>query len=364
MDNTNTKSEVMKPVLLKAGIPLAITVAGFLIAKLTNRTIPTSKSSSGIETDHATSSKVDSQENQEDEGTSCSDLFEEDIEQCSIDTPFQNPDAKLDKYEIQNSRSELQEKMESETKDLVLGLHKKLSLEIDRVELLEREFSTLAAERERLEKVGVECLKIVKLLANSRSENGLLRKRVKKLLKRIKHQSRVIQEQILEIEEKESEISRNHEELESGSELFRNMKVELEQMKMDIAQSQTEKSELFNQIEVANKTISAKVEEEEAIKADYARVVSQMEHSEKERVMGAKELIYLRWCNACLRHELMRRHEEHQEREGHDQTLRFGEISDSRSDDEIDYSRLGDAVRPHSKRGKIIQKLKKWMDGH
>lgn len=39
---------------------------------------------------------------------------------------------------------------------------------------------------------------------------------------------------------------------------------------------------------------------------DYTGLEKELENLKKDRAAEIKELIYLRWSNACLRHELMR----------------------------------------------------------
>ena len=47
-------------------------------------------------------------------------------------------------------------------------------------------------------------------------------------------------------------------------------------------------------------------EEEEITIEDYNQLANEYEQVQKERAAEHKELIYLRWCNECLRYELKR----------------------------------------------------------
>lgn len=48
---------------------------------------------------------------------------------------------------------------------------------------------------------------------------------------------------------------------------------------------------------------------------DFNKVVKELEKIRKEQAEEAKEIAFLKWSNACMRHELMRQHE--QQREEH-----------------------------------------------
>lgn len=109
---------------------------------------------------------------------------------------------------------------------------------------------------------------------------------------------------------------------------------------------------------------------------DYGQVATKLEQLEKEHALKIKELVYLRWSNACLRHELTKKNQEQQEhlQQKENQTeLNFGEVSDFGSDNENDHSSLhhGDSCllfpkmghsRDLPKRQKFIEKFKRWVE--
>lgn len=111
---------------------------------------------------------------------------------------------------------------------------------------------------------------------------------------------------------------------------------------------------------------------------DYKELVNELEQLQKDKARENKELIYLRWCNACLRHELMRRNQEQMEQRKN-QELNLGEENKEIVEefvpkvDELIIKRsssighnepcLNSPINDHSKRRKLIQKFKKWVEG-
>lgn len=111
---------------------------------------------------------------------------------------------------------------------------------------------------------------------------------------------------------------------------------------------------------------------------DYKELVNELEQLQKDKASEDKELIYLRWCNACLRHELMRRNQEQMEQRKN-QELNLGEENREIVEEFVpqvhdliikrsssvghNESCLNSPINDHSKRRKLIQKFKKWVEG-
>lgn len=119
------------------------------------------------------------------------------------------------------------------------------------------------------------------------------------------------------------------------------------------------------------------IEAGDVSREEYKQVVDELEQMKKDRADEAKELIYLRWTNACLRHDLMRPHEQQ-----HDQDKSHSELEFERNDVVIHYDsehELHNSVLEHhsdpsfdehhnsdsgcSKRKKLVERLKRWVEG-
>lgn len=374
----------MKPVLVKAGIPVAITVIGIVFAKIAGRKYLVSKAPSLSEIQEK-SVQADSKE-----------MYRDDDEQSfhSLDSaslPCVESDHAFTEACYENSIEFLHTQEEisglrSQIKDLnmrflryqnlkeeemvLMELQNKLLLEIMRVEFFTREISLLEAEIHRFEHMVIECLKIMGLLEFLRSENALLHKRAKKILRRNKEQYHVLKKQNLQIVAKETEISRSRKELEMKDIWIKNMADEIRELKIASERLQGERIDLLSKL--AEKSTASKIEGEETTLENYNQLANEVEQLHKDRATETKELIYLRWCNACLRHELTRRNIEQDEvKEENDHHV--DEIAEYRSDHELtSSSRLGHGdsclgftrgSHAQSKRRKLIAKLKRWVEG-
>ena len=124
------------------------------------------------------------------------------------------------------------------------------------------------------------------------------------------------------------------------------------------------------------------IEATEITVEDYNQLVCELKQLQNDRSTEVQELIYLRWCNACLRHELTRMNQEHQEQlEERKNQLKLNfsgsrEIEDFEFDHESDGtisghdepcfdSKIGHHTHAHSKRRnlKLIEKFKRWVEG-
>lgn len=110
-----------------------------------------------------------------------------------------------------------------------------------------------------------------------------------------------------------------------------------------------------------------------------AELTKQIEMYRNDRRADIEELIYLRWINACLKHELKKKHmpkekssrAKHENREkaiaerGADETRCSGYDSDSSSTaatEMIDSSGEMDSKRAKTSKPKLIHKIKKWVN--
>lgn len=248
MESSRTKLEIFKPVFLKAGIPLAVSVAGFIFARIQTRKIPVSEASLS-----------ETQSNEE--------RF------CSLDSTVSLPcleENKIDE-EMVSLRNRIQDLQERELKiekhflryhnmkerELeLMEFRNNLVLEMARIEFLGREISSIEEENKRFDEMVAEYLQVLEELEISRCENGLLRRKAKKFVKRAKEGDGVIWKQSLQIE---AEISRNHKELERKASTIKGLEGDIMELQTGVGKLQEEKNELVNKLEMAEKSALLKV---------------------------------------------------------------------------------------------------------
>ncbi|KAJ9184387.1 hypothetical protein P3X46_004118 [Hevea brasiliensis] len=396
MESSKSKTQVIKPLFLKAGIPLALSVAGFIYAKIISRRNIISDNSSSLETKVGKGSleTIDSHEvflnnsvkNDEEHMIISSQVL------SSIESSDFTHDESSFEGELLGLRSRIEELQKrvlaletqflqyhamKEEESLLMEIKNKLVLEAAHVEFLDKEISSMEAEKERFENLVVEYLRVLEQLEFAKLENGLLRRKVRRISRKMKEQSRVVTEKNLKIETAEAEILRCYDALETRSSVIKKMEDEVRELQTIVNQLQEEKNELLIKLnpEENSASLASKIDAEVVTMEDYNQLVHELEQLRKDRATEIAELTYLRWTNACLRHELMRIHEQEQEIEQKKEHLDAdGEIRDcglvqqpDRSVLNINEPCIGVASSSPdqgcSKRKKLLHKLKKWVEG-
>lgn len=352
MESNQSRGDLIKSILIMAGIPLAFSVTCSLISRIGNR---------------------------------------KNCEDCKDNTHDESDNLKEQMFALRNKIEELQElEREIEFKffrfiDLkdqeyaLLEVQNSLVMEKERSDFMEREVSSIEVENKKFDEVVIEYLKALEELESSRLENGLLKRRVQKLLKKTRESSRFIRKMHLKIEAREDEIMRSKAELKRKDNEIGGFEREVEEMRTMISQLRDEKNELFEKLETSEKEVALKAEAERILIENYNRVANELESLKKDRAAELKELIYLRWCHACLRHELARRNELEKEKKSNDEETNhelgleefrgneapeehIGHESDNDSVEHHDEPFFGTDQR-HRKRRWLARKFKKWVEG-
>ncbi|KAK1421067.1 hypothetical protein QVD17_23150 [Tagetes erecta] len=255
-----------------------------------------------------------------------------------------------------------------------------LRMEKERAEFSQREVASMEEEKRKFDEMVVEYLKALKEVECSRVENNVLRRREKKLLRKMKQSLRLIVKQKLKIEAQEADMSSRQVELERKEIVIGGFEREVDEMRTVIDRLENEKNEVMKTLEITNNTVASKAEAERVLTENYNRVVNELESIKKDRAAELKELIYLRWCHACLRHELARRKELEQEAQRDEQKVNTQEVglevsqnvapeeckghdSDNEGVVRHDESFFGPGQQ-HTKRGWLVRKFKKWVEGN
>lgn len=272
MESSIPKSEIMKPLIFKAGIPLTLSVAAFVYAKIVaRRSVPKDPM---LETPQANSVETDSQFGSEKSfhslSSTCSTSVEYE-ESLVMDTNSTNsmeslgirdePDLKEELLglksrleDLRNREQELEMQFNryndlKEQESVLMQLRSMLLLEMAHIEFLDRETSLMEDESRRLEKLLVESLRLLKHLQHWKSQNGLLQRKVKKLLRIKRVQSSLIREKDMKIRAREAEILRTNEALETRTNLVHKLEDEVRELRMVLDQLHEEKNELLKKLE-------------------------------------------------------------------------------------------------------------------
>lgn len=224
------KADVIKPVILKAGIPLAISVAGFIWAKIvaTRRKVGESSESEPCDEEQM------SLEVQEMPG-----IREEEVV-LGLGRLLQGLQERQWKLETQFLRyCELRDR-----EALLLEMGNLLELELGQVEALTREVMSMESEHKRVAEIALEYAEVLEEMQCLRSENQAMQRRVKKLLRKVKGQSGFMQESNLRIEAQEREISSTRSTLVCVRDAVKKMEGEVRELRRVMEQMRQEKDDL------------------------------------------------------------------------------------------------------------------------
>ncbi|XP_057438213.1 protein CHUP1, chloroplastic-like isoform X2 [Lotus japonicus] len=389
MENTASKHELIKPVILKAGIPLALSLAGVIYAWISTK----KRLSSNLSANHANSPETNShQEHKHEESCHSHSLASIEDEGCS--TTSMDASVFCLEQEISGLRSQI-EGMKirelalrfqfdqycdlKEQQSLLGEMKNMMSLETARVDLLDREISSMETENKRLENFAVQYLRVVEQIEYWKSENRMLRKKLQKLMRKSKALTRLTKEQALKIKEEEAEISRNRDALGTKMNVIDKLEDEMRELQRVLDLLQDEKNELQKKLDIAEKSYhESKTEAGDVSREEYKQLLDELERTKKERTDEANELIHLRWTNACLRHDLMRHQEQQQQNQdrnhielefgGSHEVIHYDSEHELRHHSPLEHHSFPSSEEHHrysacSKRKKLLGRLKRWVEG-
>ncbi|XP_030476275.2 protein CHUP1, chloroplastic [Syzygium oleosum] len=412
MDSTSPKLQVMimKPVFLKAGVPLVLSMAGFICARIMWRRSSSAQSKASSSQDQVNVKDSDSEDGGHDEHESsrslnftCTDSIEDEEQFVANPRSLIGSSSRVwdqltrncEGEEILALRSTVRDLQERELKlemqflrysnlkereSVLMDMGHALQLGMSRLELLDREVLHMEEENDRMANMAAEYFKVMEELHYWKSQNGRLHRKVKKLLRKVKQQYRVLRQNDLRIEEREGEILKIQRALESKTNDVKRMEDEIDGLRAMLARSERDKNELLIELSSAKTSVPplSKSKAEATSTEDCSCLLKEIEHLRTDRAAEEKELIHLRWSNACLRHELTKNDHVHEQNmvKGHSSELALTvstDIEDCNYENGLKRSNsanggyssyAGTGNHVHSKKAKILHKLKKWVEGN
>ncbi|XP_050228814.1 protein CHUP1, chloroplastic [Mercurialis annua] len=393
MECSSSKTEViMKPLILKAGIPLALSITGFVCARIISRRriIVSDKSKVCISEANMTESGQENNVDGLNYLTNSPVKDDEEVMQINHNVlssiEMSNFSYKEEVIRLKSTIEELQKKeldlemrflryqVMKEEELVLMELKNILVLEAAHVDYLDKKISSIQDENERYQNLVVEGLRVLENIEFVILENRILRRKTKRISKKTMEQSRVIREKKLKIDAQGEEILKWCNEVETKSDVIKKLENDVKELQSFVDKLQEEKKELLIELNSAeNSAVSeTKIDAECVAMEDYNQLLNEIEHLRKDRASEISELTYLRWTNACLKQDLMRI-DEHKEKK---EQLELGiEASEVIKDCEADRSRLlikkqtcidvGTSSHDHhcSRRKKLLHKIKNWVEG-
>lgn len=280
MESSISKAEIIKPLIFKAGIPLTLSVAAFVYAKIVaRRSFPKDPR---LEKTGQNSLDTNSQFGSEKSFHSLNSMCFPSVERNEplvMDTNFTNSMERLGVWDkpdleeeilglkcrfedLRNREQELEMRFIryhdlKEQESALMQLRNMLLLEMAHIEFLDREISLMEDESRRFEKLLAESLRLLEQLEYWKSESGLLQRKVEKLLRMKKVQSNLIREKDMKIRAREGELSRTQKALESRTNLVNKLEDEVRELRMVLDQLHEEKNELLKKLELEETSTSS-----------------------------------------------------------------------------------------------------------
>ncbi|WZY92228.1 hypothetical protein YC2023_064557 [Brassica napus] len=352
---------VMKPVILKVGVALVLSATGLILARFVSRKEDNEMTSSASNPESTSSSRRNDGEEEEEHTESIGDHQQQEI--LGLRSRLE---------ELQRKEYEMELRFECycnmKEQEVMLMKHKTmLSLEKAQLDFYRRELSAMEEEHKRGQDLVIVFLKLVGEIQELRSENWFLEKQAKKLRRGGKHLYRLVNEKNRRSIAVEKELLKCVDELEMKNSIVMELEGEVKDLKARVDVLQEEKK----QVSIKS---SEMVSEE-----DYKRVLEECEDLKKDVANGVKEVINLRWSNACLRHKIMtngtnyeeetfspnRNLQEYLEMEEQAEALALTVVADHEHHEENNHH--DDHHEHHtetSRRKRLMKKLKRWVEGN
>lgn len=255
MTSSSSKLENMKPFLFKAGIPLTLSVAAFIYARIAARR--------GVPKDPTSETRANSME--ADSQFECDESFYS-LSSCCPSAEYDLVEeilglkGRIEDLQKRESELEMRFMRYSELKEqesVLTKLMNMMLLEMAQIELLDREISLMEDETRRLEKFFADYSRLLEQLEYWKSKSGLLERKVKNLSRRKRLQSNHIRERDLKIRAGEAELLKTREALETRTNDVEKLEDAIGELRMVLDQMQEEKNELLNKLESEEQSASS-----------------------------------------------------------------------------------------------------------
>ncbi|CAK9323110.1 unnamed protein product [Citrullus colocynthis] len=289
MANSSSKTGNMEPMLLKIGIPLALSAAGGVCAIMMARgSFPASLNlfkprSKLIENENFHSISLEKEEILEAEGE------KPNVEEVILSLKGKVED--LERKEMDIERQFIWYQNLKEREALLVELRNTLVLDMAHIDFLEKEIMLMEEENKRFESLVREYLGVSEQLEGQKTENKLLEREVKRLKKKLKDQSKIIREKNLKIEDSKTQLWRNNEEMETKKRMIEKLGNEVKELKMQMGQLQEEKNKALPTISEIEAEKSVTMEDFNKLSNEFNQLKDAFEvfKKQEQEQQGQKE---------------------------------------------------------------------------
>ncbi|XP_010516889.1 PREDICTED: protein CHUP1, chloroplastic-like [Camelina sativa] len=345
----------MKPAILRVCVAVVISATGLILARFVFRKEDNEVTSPASNPEFSSSPGG---RNNEEEETESLDHDKQEI--LSLKSKFE---------ELQKKGYEMELRFEQycnlKDQEVMLMEHKSmLSLEKSQLNFFRKEVLAMEEEHKRRQDLVIVYLKLVGEIQELRSDNGLLEGKAKKLRRRSKQLYRVVNEKSMRFIGVEKEFLKCVDELETTNNVVKKLEDEVKDLKANIDVLQEEKEDICSRFSEETEMVSVE---------SYRRLLEEYEELKKAYAIGVKEVINLRWSNACLRHDVVRNGTNYGENMFSPPHRNLQELMENQGDDaqalttaDVHHEEVHNQHHHHeaSRRKRLMKKLKKWVEGN
>ncbi|XVF86725.1 hypothetical protein PTKIN_Ptkin18bG0065100 [Pterospermum kingtungense] len=200
-----------------------------------------------------------------------------------------------------------------EQETAALELQNQLKINNMEAQLFTLKIESLQSDNQRLESQVADHTKVVAELETARSRIKLLKKKLRHEVEQNREQILNLQKRVARLQEEEVKTPANNQDIESKLQRLQVLESEAEELRKSTRRLQIENSELARKLEstqiLANSVLEdpqteAFREMSNCLRQENEELTKRIEQLQADRCTEVEELVYLRWINACLRHEM------------------------------------------------------------
>ncbi|KAI3463293.1 hypothetical protein Pfo_019956 [Paulownia fortunei] len=200
-----------------------------------------------------------------------------------------------------------------EQETAVMELRNQLRLNNMETKLYNLKIESLLSHNRRLDAQVADYANVVTELEAAKAKIKLLRKKLKCEAEQNREQILTLQDRVMKLQDQEKKAVEIDQDVEMKLRERKELKEELEEMKKSNQGLKQENSDLAQKLEYVQMLATTALDNEEVLELkEESRLLQQrnddltkeIEQLQADRCTDIEELVYLRWINACLRHEL------------------------------------------------------------
>lgn len=195
----------------------------------------------------------------------------------------------------------------------VMELQNRLKISNMETKMFNLKVETLQSENRRLEAQVVDHAKLMTELETTKTKVKFLKKKLKYEAEQNREHIMNLKQKVAKLQDNEYNASANDQEIQIKLKRLKDLECEAEQLRKSNLRLQLDNSDLVRRLDstqiLANAVLEdpeahALKEEGERLRRENEGLTKELEQLHADRCLDLEELVYLRWINACLRHEL------------------------------------------------------------